>query len=177
MNEELMEKLIAILGEKGIDEATTKEIVVELAEKPEEGENPKETEPKEAEEAKEKDPEEKVEAKPEEGEAPKEETPDQSPSPAEEVPPEQPEQPQEPQIDIEAISKAFEEMSAKVEEMGKANEALLNRIGSLEDALKQAGVIEGGVAEVGYDSPKAPANDPTTDGLNDFFTRANRHSF
>ena len=148
MNEELMEKLIAILGEKGIDEATTKEIVVELAEKPEEGENPKETEPKEAEEA-----------------------------PAEEVPPEQPEQPQEPQIDIEAISKAFDEMSAKVEEMGKANEALLNRIGSLEDALKQAGVIEGGVAEVGYDSPKAPANDPTTDGLNDFFTRANRNSF
>jgi hypothetical protein len=174
MNEELMEKLIAILGEKGIDEATTKEIVVELAEKPEEGENPEETEPKEAEEAKEKDPEEKVEAKPEEGEAPKEETPDQSPAPAEEVPPEQPEAPQ---IDIEAISKAFDEMSAKVEEMGKANEALLNRIGSLEDALKQAGVIEGGVAEFGYDSPKAPANDPSGDGLDGFLAQVNRRSY
>lgn len=70
------------------------------------------------------------------------------------IPPEQPtpevplEVPPIPQVDPQQV----QELVTKLEELQKANEGLLARVSSLEEALKNAGVIEG-TQSVGDDRP------------------------
>lgn len=173
MFEKLKEKLKKIFAEKGIDEGTTEEVLVEL-DREEEEPKPEEQEPApiQEENAVEAD---KVEEmpKPEEGE---EVLPEEAPAEAVPLPEEPAEEPQEiveePQFD-------YEGMKAELEEYKKTVDALLARTESLEEALRAGGVIEGDKPEKGYgvDKPSAPAKDPVGDGLDEFFRQANRKSF
>ena len=63
----------------------------------------------------------------------------------------------------------FNQVKSELEEQKKANEGLAARISSLEEALKSAGVIEGGAStEVGRETPVVPnpsAVDTTMDDV------------
>lgn len=171
MFEKLKEKLKKIFAEKGIDEGTTEEVLVEL-DREEEEPKPEEQEPAPIQE------ETTVEA--ESQEEPKEEPeavlPDEAQAEAVPLPEEPAEEPQEiveePQFD-------YEGMKADLDEYKKTVDALLARTESLEEALRAGGVIEGEKPEKGYgvDKPSAPAKDPVGDGLDEFFRQANRKSF
>lgn len=172
MFEKLKEKLKKIFAEKGIDEGTTEEVLVEL-DREEEEPKPEEQEPApiQEENAVEAD---KVEEMPKE--EPDEALPEEAPAEAVPLPEEPAEEPQEiveePQFD-------YEGMKAELDEYKKTVDALLARTESLEEALRAGGVIEGEKPEKGYgvDKPSAPAKDPVGDGLDEFFRQANRKSF
>lgn len=172
MFEKLKEKLKKIFAEKGIDEGTTEEVLVEL-DREEEEPKPEEQDraPIQEENAVEAD---KVEEMPKE--EPDEALPEEAPAEAVPLPEEPAEEPQEiveePQFD-------YEGMKADLDEYKKTVDALLARIESLEEALRAGGVIEGEKPEKGYgvDKPSAPAKDPVGDGLDEFFRQANRKSF
>lgn len=174
MFEKLKEKLKKIFAEKGIDEGTTEEVLVEL-DKEEEEPKPEEQEPAPIQE------ETTVEAEGEE--EPKEEPeailPDEAQAEAVPLPEEAPaEEPQEAPI-VEEPQFDYEGMKAELDEYKKTVDALLARTESLEEALRAGGVIEGAKPEKGYgvDKPSAPAKDPVGDGLDEFFRNANRKSF
>lgn len=168
---DLLEKLKAILAEKGIDEEIQTEILAELGGEPEgqpEGEAvPNETEVQPTPEGEEGEPKENPEVAPpvEEPSAPVEQ-------PAEELPPEEPLPEADPLADLKG---QYDDLNGKYEESQKTIEALLARVDSLEEALRASGVIEGEKpVTYGVDKPTAPANDPIDDGLDDFFRKANR---
>ena len=159
MLEKLKDLIKRVFSNKGIDEGTTEEVLVEL-EKGEEEPQPQEPELPPVEEPAPLEPEVQEEPKPEEGEA----------LPVEDAPVQEEPQPEpvEPQID-------FQKYDGKIDELQKTNEALLARIGSLEEALKASGIIEGSKpAPFGVDSPTAPAKDATDDGLDAFLARVNK---
>lgn len=174
MNEELKEKLKSILADHGIDEGTTEQVLVELEEgkaepKPEEQDQPIIQEENGTEEAIQDEPQ------PEEGEIPPVEETLPPVPPVEEVPPEVPPV-EEPPVEQPPLP----DYDAKIEELKKTNEALLARVDSLEEALRKAGVIEGETedeGEFGFHKDNAPAKEPIDDGLDDFFSRANKHSY
>ena len=166
---DLLEKLKAILAEKGIDEEIQTEILAELDGEPEgqpEGEAvPNETEINPAPEGEEGEPKEETEVAPpvEEPSAPVE---------PEELPPEEPLPEADPLADLKG---QYDDLNGKYDEAQKTIEALLARVDSLEEALRASGVIEGEKpVSYGVDKPTAPANDPIDDGLDDFFRKANR---
>lgn len=170
MNEELKEKLKLVLKDHGIDEETTVDVLAELDAEPKgEGENGAvETVQQEGGETA--APEE--ETTPEEGQVPTEEgqtVEPPAPQPTEEqLPP-----PTEPQPGFDPTA-----YDAKIEELQKANEGLISRIESLEDALRKAGVIEGEKRGFGFAKEYAPDKDPDADdGLESFLSRANRKSY
>lgn len=60
------------------------------------------------------------------------------------------------------------ELLAKLDELSKANEGLMSRVQSLEDALKKAGVVdESSQSQVGDDTPNVPGEPSDTDILNE----------
>jgi len=67
-----------------------------------------------------------------------------------------------------------QDLLARVEELSKANEGLLTRIASLEDALRQAGIIDG-TQELGDERPTLPENANNGQGniLNDILKQIN----
>lgn len=174
MFEKLKEKLKKIFAEKGIDEGTTEEVLVEL-DREEEEPKPEEQDPAPiqeettVEEESQEEPKEKPEAV-----LPDEAQPEAVPLPEEQPEPKPEEAPivEEPQID-------YQELKAELDEYKKTVDALLARTESLEEALRAGGVIEGDKPEKGYgvDKPSAPAKDPVGDGLDEFFRNANRKSF
>lgn len=177
----IIEKLKTILEEKGIDEETSKEILAELDEgegepKPEEESPavPLEETPKATDESQEEPGAKEAEAPaievPPEAEAPTEPTEPALPieEPAEEVPP----------APIPEADPKKEQLRNDLDELKKANEGLLARVDSLEEALRRAGVIEGEKpTQVGYNKPSAPANDGEDVDLASFFAKANRKRF
>lgn len=168
---DLLEKLKAILAEKGIDEEIQTEILAELEGEPEgqpEGEAvPNETEVQPTPEGEEGEPKEETEVAP-----PVEEPPAPVEEPAEELPPEEPLPEADPLADLKG---QYDDLNGKYEESQKTIEALLARVDSLEEALRASGVIEGEKpVTYGVHKPTAPANDPIDDGLDDFFRKANR---
>lgn len=175
MFEKLKEKLKKIFAEKGIDEGTTEEVLVEL-DREEEEPKPEEQDPApiQEENAVEAD---KVEEMPKE--EPDEALPEEAPAEAVPLPEEQPEpKPEEAPI-VEEPQIDYQELKAELDEYKKTVDALLARTESLEEALRAGGVIEGDKPEKGYgvDKPSAPAKDPVGDGLDEFFRNANRKSF
>ena len=167
---DLLEKLKAILAEKGIDEEIQTEILAELDGKPEEqteGEAvPSETEVQPTPEGEEGEPKEETEVAP-----PVEEPPVPVEEPAETL-----EEEALPEADpLAELKGQLDDVNGKYEEAQKTIEALLARVDSLEEALRASGVIEGEKpVSYGVDKPTAPANDPIDDGLDDFFRKANR---
>ena len=171
MFEKLKEKLKKIFAEKGIDEGTTEEVLVEL-DREEEEPKPEEQDPAPiqeettVEEESQEEPKEKPEAV-----LPDEAQPEAVPLPEEPA--------EEPQEIVEEPQFDYEGMKAELDEYKKTVDALLARTESLEEALRAGGVIEGDKPEKGYgvDKPSAPAKDPVGDGLDEFFRQANRKSF
>lgn len=164
MLEKLKDLIKRVFSQKGIDEGTTEEVLVEL-EKGEEEPQPQEQDLPPVEEPAPLEPVVEEEPKPEEGEAL-----------AVEGEPVQEELPPEP-VEEAPVAPAFDfqKYDDKIDELQKTNEALLARIGSLEEALKASGIIEGSKpAPVGVDSPTAPAKDATDDGLDAFLARVNK---
>ena len=166
---DLLEKLKAILAEKGIDEETSTEILAELDGEPEgqpEGEAvPDETEVQPTPEGEEGEPKENPEVAPPVDEP-------SAPVEPEELPPEEPLPEADPLAELKG---QLDDVNGKYEESQKTIEALLARVDSLEEALRASGVIEGEKpVTYGVDKPTAPANDPIDDGLDDFFRKANR---
>lgn len=169
MNEELKEKLKLVLKDHGIDEETTVDVLAELDAEPK-GEGEEEavdTIPQE--DGQTPAPEEGT--TPEEGQVPPEDgqvAEPPAPQPAEgQLPP-----PPEPQPGFDPTA-----YDTKIEELQKANEGLISRIESLEDALRKAGVIEGDQKGFGFAKEYAPDKDPADDGLESFLMRANRKSY
>lgn len=177
-----IEKLKETLKANGIDDETIAKIIADMEKKPEEGEKPQEgDEPKGDEPQGEGDPEkgeptptpedvnpedvpsENNEGDPQgEGELPPDEEVPPTPNPEElppEVPPEVvPPTPEEPGPEVPPVP-PFDptELLGKIDEMGKSIEGLLARIGSLEDALKGAGVLEKSDDEnIGFENQGLP---------------------
>ena len=166
---DLLEKLKAILAEKGIDEEIQTEILAELDGEPEgqpEGEAvPDETEINPTPEGEEGEPKKNPEVAPPVDEP-------SAPVEPEELPPEEPLPEADPLADLKG---QLDDVTGKYEESQKTIEALLARVDSLEEALRASGVIEGEKpVTYGVHKPTAPANDPIDDGLDDFFRKANR---
>lgn len=169
MNEELKEKLKLVLKDHGIDEETTVDVLAELDAEPkgegeEEAVDTAQQEGVETTAPEEETTTEEAEVPPEDGQVA--EPP--APQPAEEQLPPQPEP--QPGFDPTAYD-------TKIEELQKANEGLISRIESLEDALRKAGVIEGDNKGFGFAKEYAPDKDPADDGLESFLARANRKSY
>lgn len=171
MNEELKEKLKSVLADNGIDEGIQDKILVELEGEPKEEEPPVSDLPP-VEEDKGTEALAQDEPLPEEGAVPPLE------GEATEVPPELP--PEVPPTDVPPVPVFDKEAyDHDMEELRKTNEALLARVDSLEEALRNAGVIEGEKKEQGFGFHKdnAPDKDPVEDGLDGFLARANRKSY
>lgn len=98
-------------------------------------------------------------------------------APVEEVPAE----PVAPQIPPELLEQLgeVESLKGEVEELKKANEALLARMDSLNEALKSAGVIEGEVKplDIGIHQPSALGNNPVDDPMEDVLAKINKRGF
>lgn len=75
--------------------------------------------------------------------------------PEEQAVPPTPEQPPVPEVDPLA---KIAELESTIEEYKKANDGLIARIDSLEQALKAAGVIDGNSATVGDETPRVTPN-------------------
>lgn len=103
--------------------------------------------------------------------------------PPTEVPPEVPpvevpptEQPVPgPEVPPQFVSiEEFETVKNELAEQKKANEGLLNRLSSLEEALKKAGVIDGSEdSSVGVDDPKAPGSTNVDTTMDDVLREIN----
>ena len=157
MSEELIEKLKSVLIEKGVDEGTSNEILAEL----DAGEAPIAEEPSPAPEN--------------ETEPVEEAVPIEAPNPEEVITGDGEGEVTEAVIPQPTFD--FEGLQSKLDESNKTIEALLARVESLEEALKNANVIEGEVKPVGFNKADAPDKEPIDDGLGDFLRRANRHSY
>lgn len=170
MNEELKEKLKLVLKDHGIDEETTVDVLAELDAEPkgegeEEAVDPIQQEGVETTAPEEETTTEEAEVPPAEGQVA--EPPAPQPEEGQLPPPTEP----QPGFDLAAYD-------MKIEELQKANEGLISRIESLEDALRKAGVIEGeGNKGFGFAKEYAPDKDPADDGLESFLMRANRKSY
>lgn len=114
-------------------------------------------------------------------EVPVEEVPVEEPpveTPVEEVPVE--ESPvAEPELPPQFVSiEEFAEVKNELAEQKKANEGLINRISSLEQALKDAGVIDGSIdSSVGVDDPSAPGATNVDTTLDDVLRDINRKGY
>lgn len=103
--------------------------------------------------------------------------------PQAEVPPEVPpvevpptEQPVPgPEVPPQFVSiEEFETVKNELAEQKKANEGLLNRLSSLEEALKKAGVIDGSEdSSVGVDDPQAPGSTNVDTTMDDVLREIN----
>ena len=174
MFEKLKEKLKKIFAEKGIDEGTTEEVLVEL-DREEEEPKPEEQEPAPIQEETTEEVAVEDMPKPEEDEVA---LPEEEPAPeAVPVPEEQPVE--EPREIVEQPQFDYDGLKADLDETKKTNDALLARVESLEEALRAAGVIDGEKPQkpYGVDKPSAPAKDPLDDDLDGFFAKVNRKSF
>lgn len=103
---------------------------------------------------------------------PSEELPPDDVPPAQEgdpVPPQEEVNPQPPvpAFDPAPILAQIEQLTSENAELKKANEGALERIASLEEALKAAGIIDESnvAAQVGDPLPSADPNSPTEDAL------------
>ena len=95
--------------------------------------------------------------------------------PEEVVPPVAPAEPAVPPFDPTPILEQMTSLQGELEEYKKANEGLLARVQSLEEALKNAGVISEGnpVNEVGDVLPSAAPQSPTDDVFGDVMREIN----
>lgn len=95
--------------------------------------------------------------------------------PEEVVPPVEPEVPPVPPFDPTPILEQVNALQGQLDEYKKANEGLLARVQSLEEALKSAGVISEGnpVNEVGDERPSAAPQSPTDDVFGDVMRELN----
>ena len=116
--------------------------------------------------------------------APVEEPPVEEVPPAveEQVPPEVPPV-EEPQVAPEAAAAPVgyddSELRALLEEQKAANDGLLKRVESLEEALRVSGILvdEEGTEPVGDETPKAPANNPDDDPIDGILAQINGHKY
>jgi hypothetical protein len=94
--------------------------------------------------------------------------------PPTEVPPEEPSVPG-PEVPPQFVSiEEFETVKNELAEQKKANEGLLNRLSSLEEALKKAGVIDGSEdSSVGVDDPQAPGSTNVDTTMDDVLREIN----
>lgn len=176
-----MDKLIEAIGKTlaklGLDEdtikAATEEIVAEASgeEVPPSDDNPP-VEPSQ---------EDVEQSVPEASAGPQDEVPSEEPNPSDTVPPVEengevppveeptPELPPEEPAPVPPVP-AFDptELLAKIDELAKANQGLLSRVDSLEQALKNAGVVdESSQSQVGDDSPSVPGEPSDSDIFNE----------
>lgn len=180
-NEKLEKKLKKILAKAGLDEDKIDKVIDDVEGELAEEDTPDDVDPEESAPNPESEEVEEPNEEPSEEEPQVEENPAPSPSDENgvvpgsneeavgglveglqpEVPPQPPIPPEEevvtpapapvPQIDPGQI----QDLISKVEELTKARDGLLNRVASLEDALKKAGVIEGSPV-VGDERPTLP---------------------
>lgn len=196
MNEKLLKKIKKYLGKAGIDEEKAAKFLAELENDVEEDvdettapvvEEPvKDKEPNEKEVEEPKPTEEPVDGKKEKGDEVPQEGTDKLPPEEETVAPVDPVDPvgEEPVeqvpaapvppvggVSLEEFQKAIDELNEKVAVI----EGLTKRIGSLEEALKAAGVITGEVDATSVETlPTAPGNPVTpASGLDDFLAQVN----
>lgn len=100
----------------------------------------------------------------------------------EQVPPEVPPV-EEPPVAPEAASAPVgyddSELRAQLEEQKAANAGLLKRVESLEEALRVSGILvdEKDTEPVGDETPKAPANNPDDDPMDDVLRQINGHKY
>jgi len=194
-----IEKLRAALVEAGVEEGKIDEILESVSEeeveetpegKSEEEITSSETQ-EEAEEPsgeQEEKGEEEGEPSQEEGEPAPESVPEIPEEPQPELPPEEvvpvEEPPVEevpgevPPVDVppQYVSlEEFAEVKNELEEQKKANEGLLSRISSLEEALKKAGVIDASSdSSVGLDDPQAPGSRVVDTTMDDVLREINK---
>jgi hypothetical protein len=100
------------------------------------------------------------------------------PIPPQEVPPVEEPTPAPapvPPFDPTELIAKVEEVTQANEELKKANEGLLQRVASLEEALKKAGVIDGSslAQSVGDENPAAAPQNPTSDVFSDTLRELN----
>ena len=71
------------------------------------------------------------------------------------------------------------ELTAQLEEQKKANDGLIKRVESLEEALRVSGVLvdENETTPVGDETPKAPANNPDDDPIDGILAQLNSHKY
>lgn len=71
-----------------------------------------------------------------------------------------------------------QELTSQVDEYKKANDGLLARIDSLEEALKKGGYLDdSGTTPVGDETPKAPAQVPVDEPIDDILAQINSHKY
>lgn len=71
-----------------------------------------------------------------------------------------------------------QDLSSQLEEEKKANAGLLARIDSLEEALKKGGYLDdSGTTPVGDETPKAPAQVPVDEPIDDILAQINSHKY
>lgn len=102
--------------------------------------------------------------------------PEGDPIPPQEVPPvEEPTPAPVPPFDPTELIAKVDEVTQANEELKKANEGLLQRVASLEEALKAAGVIDGSslAQSVGDENPAAAPQNPTSDVFSDTLKELN----
>lgn len=93
------------------------------------------------------------------------------------LPPEEPVPVEEPGPEVPpAMPAEVAELINRVEEMEKANEALKKIVESLQEALKNSGVIENDDSSVGLDNPSAPSNTTDVDAMADVVAELNKRS-
>lgn len=171
--DKLLKAISETLGKLGLDEETVSAAAEEIVAKVGEEESPKEeevnppVEPNEGEvppsdESASAEPEGEVppsEPAPSDDVPPVEEVADPVPPTEEVVPPTEPEVPPVPPFDPT-------ELLGKIDELSKANEGLMARIQSLEDALKQAGIVDSSSSTaVGDETPNVPGEPSDEDVL------------
>lgn len=96
--------------------------------------------------------------------------------PTEDVPPLEP-TPAVPPFDPTELIGQVTNLQGQLDEQIKANEGLVARVQALEDALKNAGVIDGSnpTTEVGDSFPSAAPQNPTEDVLGSVLSELNGH--
>lgn len=201
-----VEKLKAALAELGLEEGQIEKVVAVSSDEPQEdpeGKSEEENTSSEGPVAEEKPSESEGNEGEDEGVPPQDEVPPESESvpplpevpqeevPVEDVPVEEPpvEEPpvEEPPVEEPPVAEVppqfvsieeFAEVKNELAEQKKANEGLVARIGSLEQALKDAGVIDGSVdSSVGVDDPSAPGQTNVDTTLDDIIRDINRKGY
>lgn len=82
-----------------------------------------------------------------------------------------------PPAPVPEVNPLVEELKLKNDELTKSVDGLLARIGSLEDALKKAGVIEGGLSDVGHEGQPTPSASVEASSFDDVIAGLNqKHS-
>ena len=107
---------------------------------------------------------------------------------AEEVPPEVPPVEQPPVEDVPPAVPGYDDselrgqvndLIAQLEEQKAANDGLIKRVESLEEALRVSGILvdEGETTPVGDETPRAPANNPEDDPIDGILAQLNGHKY